>query len=301
MNENNKKELMAKNNGRISPARNVCLNLLMRYDGISYEEALNKVQNESLDTLLEFHDARAKVDALKQAAENVLMPNGGEFDSSYFYDKCGEDVYTYFDNFFTFDLDFDLMIKFLLDSDDDPSDSLVMELMRKYHDIYLKNAIKSFDKDDEETADYISIMPAPWLMRQLPFESLSLRDFGDLVMIVDCFANRSDTKLGFMDENDFVFRPNADVLKSYLQLQVKFFEDNGLNSHEDMMHYVENIVKNYPVLQNANKEYLDALQQTIELDNGFDQPAFEAASFLEDTLECAISELEYFRVHGKFR
>lgn len=219
------------------------------------------------------------------------MPDGGEFDSSFFYDKCGEDVYTYFHNFFTFDLDFDLMVKFLLDSDDDPADSLIIELMRKYHDIYLTNAIKRFDMDDAETAEYISFMPAPWLMRQLPFELLTFRDFGDLVMIADCFANRSDTRLGFMDENDFVFRPNADVLKSYLQLQVKFFEDNGLNSHEDMMHYVENIVKNYPILQNGNKEYFDVLQQTIELDNGLDQPLFEVASFLENTLECAISKL----------
>lgn len=292
MNENNnKKEFMEKNNLRLSPARNVCLNLLMRYEGISYEEALKKVQNESLDDLLEFHDARAKVDALKQAAEKILMPDGGEFDSSFFYDKCGEDVYTYFHNFFTFDLDFDLMVKFLLDSDDDPADSLIIELMRKYHDIYLTNAIKRFDMDDAETAEYISFMPAPWLMRQLPFELLTFRDFGDLVMIADCFANRSDTRLGFMDENDFVFRPNADVLKSYLQLQVKFFEDNGLNSHEDMMHYVENIVKNYPILQNGNKEYFDVLQQTIELDNGLDQPLFEVASFLENTLECAISKL----------
>lgn len=292
MNENNnKKEFMEKNNLRLSPARNVCLNLLMRYEGISYEEALKKVQNESLDDLLEFHDARAKVDALKQAAEKILMPDGGEFDSSFFYDKCGEDVYTYFHNFFTFDLDFDLMVKFLLDSDDDPADSLIIELMRKYHDIYLTNAIKRFDMDDAETAEYISFMPAPWLMRQLPFELLTFRDFGDLVMIADCFANRSDTRLGFMDANDFVFRPNADVLKSYLQLQVKFFEDNGLNSHEDMMHYVENIVKNYPILQNGNKEYFDVLQQTIELDNGLDQPLFEVASFLENTLECAISKL----------
>lgn len=52
MNENNKKEFMEKNNLRLSPARNVCLNLLMRYEGISYEEALKKVQNESLDDLL---------------------------------------------------------------------------------------------------------------------------------------------------------------------------------------------------------------------------------------------------------
>lgn len=291
-----------KENCRLSPARNVCLNLLMRYEGISYQEALNKVQSDSLDSLLEFHNARAKVGALKQAVEEVLFPDGGAFDDEYFYDKCGEEVHEYFEDFLTFDLDPDLMFRFTLGIDDDEGDEpLIITLMRKYYDIYLSNAAREFDMENIETSEEISIMPAPWLMKQLPFEFMSKRDLEDLAMVVDCFADRSGESIGIMDEESFTFCLDADVRKFYLELQAEYYDNNGLTNHDCLMKYVDNIVNNYPLLQKGNKDYQKALREVIELDNGFDQPLFEVASFLDDILENNTNQLEYYRVHGTFR
>ncbi len=287
---------------KLSPARNVCLNLLMRYEGISYQDALNKVQNDSLDALLESHNARAKVRALKQAVEEILFSEGGAFDDDYFYNKCGEEVYEYFEDFLTFELDPDLMFRFTLGIDDDEGDEpLIIALMRKYHDIYLSNAVQEFDINNIETAEEISIMPAPWLMKQLPFEFMSNRELEDLAMVVDCFANRSGESIGTMDDESFTFCLDADIRKAYLELQAEYYNNNDLSSHDCLMKYVENIAKTYPLLQKGNENYQKTLQQVIELDNGFDQPVFEVASFLDDILENNTSQLEYYRVHGAFR
>lgn len=294
--------LRRKENCKLSPARNVCLNLLMRYEGISYDDALKKVQTDSLDSLLEFRNARVMIKALKQAAEEILLRDGGAFDDEYFYDKCGEDVYEYFDDFFTFDLDLDLMFRFTLGTDDDDDEEpLIITLMRKYHDIYLSNVIQEFDIDNVDTAEEISIMPAPWLMKQFPFEFLTKRDLEDLSMVIDCFANRAGKSIGYMDDDSFTFQIDTDIKKAYLELQVEYYKNNGLITHDDLLKYVENIAKTYSVLQNGNKDYQNALKQVIELDNGLDQPSFEVASFLNDIFEYDTGELDYYRIHGCFR